>query len=346
MVSVGKGWFVCTKNDEVIENKKVVEFLNYTKFAHLKNTTIRDNGVTGNAFRLKVKSVSWKPIWLQALDPRTMRIVVNAYWDVIKYIQSVDGKSQDFAPEEIKHLYSEKDPDNEIFGLSPMEGIITDVLADDEAALTNYYYFKNSAVPSQLIVLEEWMSEEEQSNAIEQLKKNFSGGKNKHKIGAVSGIKDIKKVQDTLADMQYEALRKFSREKICAAYGVPKTILWYTEGVNYTSADTQYRRFIENTIITREEKIEEWINEVLAEYKEFEGIKIKFDSDHIDDFSGRVDIAIKQMQYGLITPNEAREELWYEPYDFPEADQPLISRNLELLSDVWLSDIPNMNEET
>lgn len=48
---------------------------------------------------------------------------------------------------------------------------------------------------------------------------------------------------------------------------------------------------------------------MLAEYKEFEGIKIKFDSDHIDDFSGRVDIAIKQMQYGLITPNEAREEL-------------------------------------
>ena len=43
--------------------------------------------------------------------------------------------------------------------------------------------------------------------------------------------------------------------------------------------------------------MEEWINEVLAEFKEFEGIKIKFDSDHIDDFSGRVDIAIKQMQY-------------------------------------------------
>lgn len=346
MVSVGKGWFVCTKNDEVVENKKVVEFLNYTNFAHLKDTTIRDNGVTWNAFWLKVKSVNGKPIGLQSLDPRTMRIVVNAYGDVIKYIQSVDGKAQDFAPEEIKHLYSEKDPDNEIFGLSPMEGIITDVLADDEAALTNYYYFKNSAVPSQLIVLEEWMSEEEQKNAIEILKNNFSGGKNKHKIGAISGIKDIKKVQDTLADMQYEALRKFSREKICAAYGVPKTILWYTEGVNYTSADTQYRRFIENTIITREEKMEEWINEVLAEFKEFEGIKIKFDSDHIDDFSGRVDIAIKQMQYWLITPNEAREELGYEPYNFPEADQPLISRNLELLSDVWLSDMPNMNEET
>jgi hypothetical protein len=29
------------------------------------------------------------------------------------------------------------------------------VLADNEAMLSNYYWFKNSAIPSQIIVLEE-----------------------------------------------------------------------------------------------------------------------------------------------------------------------------------------------
>lgn len=344
METVGKGWYKCMRRKDVIEDKAVDEYLNFNhKFSYLKNQIIRDIGVSGNCFILKQKNLQWKPLWLQVLDPRTMAVVITEYGEVIKYIQQANGKMQEFGANDIAHFYLEKDPDNEKMWLSIVEGIITDVLADDESWLTNYYYFKNSAIPSQLIVLQEWMWAEERENAIEMLKKNFSWGKNKHKIAAVSGIVDIKKVQDWIGDMQFELLRKFTIEKVCAAYGVPKIILGYTEGVNYTSADTQYQRFIENTILTREERITEWINEILGERTD---TRIKFDGDHINDFDKRVDIAIKQIQYWLITINEAREELWYELFDVEEANKPLITKNLDLLSDVWLSDIQPLNEET
>jgi hypothetical protein len=53
------------------------------------------------------------------------------------------------------NCYDESDPDNEIFGLSVLESIILDTLADKESALSNYYYFKNNAIPARLLIARE-----------------------------------------------------------------------------------------------------------------------------------------------------------------------------------------------
>lgn len=342
--TVGKGWLLLkNSNWDVIENDEVKSAFDRNGwFDMLKRSIIRNISVCWNAFLLIQTSANGTFYWIQSLDPRTIRIVVNVYGEPMKYIQETSWVRQEFKPEQILHCYNELDPDNEIFWFSPMEWIITDVLAENESALTNYYYFKNNAIPSQLIVLEEWMKEDEQENTIDQLKRDFGWGwKNKHKIAVLNGIKDIKTMQDSFKDMDFEVLRKFTTNKVCTAYSVPKTILWYTDWVNYTNADTQYFKFIENTVVPREEKIAIWINQILNKFQSIWEIIVEFDSDHINDFDKRVDIKIKQLQYWLITPNEARQELWYEPYIWIDtADRPLISKSLDLLEDAWLSDMP------
>ena len=45
-----------------------------------------------------------------------------------------------------------------------------------------------------------------------------------------------------MADMQYEVLRRFTTERVCAGYRVPKIISGYTDGVNYTNTETQYKK--------------------------------------------------------------------------------------------------------
>lgn len=99
-----------------------------------------------------------------------------------------------------------------------MEGLIVDVLADTEAGLSNYYFFKNNAVPSQIIVLDDNMSDKEKKFAVEQFKNQFSGGKNAHKISAVTGVKDIKKLQESIKDMEFDTLRGFTTNKVCATF--------------------------------------------------------------------------------------------------------------------------------
>ena len=351
MQTTAKKGYQVTDGDWVVEDTAILEYLEYEGgFQALKKNIIRDLCVAGSCYLLKLKG-SWtgKPLWLQRLDPRTMTVFVNEYGEVLKYEQRARGKVKEYKADEIKHCYQELDPDNEATGLSPLEGLITDVLADTEAGLTNYYFFKNSAVPWHLVVLDEGMTQEEQNNAVKQLKTMFGGGwKNKHKLGAISWIKDIKKLQESMADMQYEVLRRFTTERVCAGYGVPKIILGYTDGVNYTNAETQYKKYIENTILPREVEIANWLNEIIAEEKISKAWNsIKILSDHIDNYISAVDTVIKQMQYWLITVNEAREELGYEQFVWmEEADKPLISKSLDLLSDVWLSDITPINGNT
>ena len=142
--------------------------------------------------------------------------------------------------------------------------------------------------------------------------------------------------------MDFEIMRKFTTNRICATFDVPKTLLSYTDGVNYSNSNDQYKIFIQDTVIPWEETIEWWINQALVNlwFKS----TIQFDSNHIDDFGWQVDIKVKQIDRWLITINEARKELGYEVYVWiPEADQPLISKNIDLLSDVWLSSIDPLN---
>jgi len=344
--TVWKWWFnLVDDNEEVVEDANVLQVLNYyQKFDKFKTRIIRDINVTGNAFILKLRNVSGQLIGLQILDPRTIRIVADAYWGVVKYFQAVQADYQEFSPNEIVHFYDELDPDNEIFGMSPMEGIIVDVMADTESWLSNYYFFKNSSIPSQLFILEPGMQEDQMKSIISQLKNNFSWWQNKHKSGAIAWVKDIKQLQPSLKDMEFETLRKFNIEKVCAAYGVPKIILWYTDSVNYSNAEVLYQRFIENTIRPREKKIEELLNGIIAEINP--NITLKFIDDHIDDLKDRLEVIEKQISLWLMTANEARKELWYDAFSIPEADQPLISKNLDLLSDVWLSSINPINANT
>lgn len=339
------GYCFVDKEWNVVENLETTTFdeaLNsHQSFGDFKRRFIRDLSISGNVFLNKLRPAfgkNGKPVGFQFLDPRTMAIVADEYGDVIKYIQHVRASSDTIERENMLHFIDEPDPDNEIFGLSLMEGLIIDVLADTEAWESNYYFFKNNAVPWQLIILDENMKGEEMDFAIEQLKKNFSWGKNSHKVSAVTWVKDIKKVQDSLNDMQFIEMRWFTTNKVCAAFGVPKVILNYTDWVNYSNAETQYTKFMENTIRPRERRLEQFVNMLMLEYTD----KYKFQiiDDHIDQHVEKTDVLVKQINSGIITINEARQELSLDPYEgIDEADMPLITRWLTRLEDAGLDEV-------
>jgi phage portal protein BeeE len=60
-------------------------------------------------------------------------------------------------------------------GISKIETLCYDIMADKEAGRSNYSFFKNNAIPSTIIYLDNDMDEAEQKIALEQLKNQFSG---------------------------------------------------------------------------------------------------------------------------------------------------------------------------
>ena len=329
------------QNEEVVYELPKIDD-KFHNFQELKRRVIRDVSICGNAYILKLRNMSEQIVGYTTIDPRTVKIVSDNTGEVRLYIQFLNWKEvQRYKADDVVHCYDEKDPDNEVFWLSLLEGIITEVLADDEAGLSNYHYFKNNTIPSMLLKVNENISDAEMDNVIEQMKANFKWWKNRHKIGILRGIDGIEKLQDSMADMQYTTLRSFTTERVCATYGIPKVILNYTEGVNYTNAEMQYKKFVSNTIFPRERKIETRFNKALEELFIQEKLQdytftILKSQESID--IDKVSVYEKMIQCWILTVNQARAELWYDMYEgIEEADQPLITKNYDLLRDVWLS---------
>ncbi len=343
--TVWSHWYVLKDKNSWEEKKDIMIEKLLKDYKKLKNLIIRDLSITGNLFILKEQSIGWQVIKWNTMDPRTVRIIADQYWDIYGYRQIVKWETNNFSENEVLQSMIESDPDNELFGISIMEALMIDVLSDNEANLSNYNFFKNGAIPGSLIILDEDLSEDEAKNVIARMKKQFSWGKNSHKTAVVQWIKDIKKMQQTMSDMEFLALRKFNTERITAGFGVPKVILNYTEWVNYSNADMQYTKFIENTIRPWERRIEDIFNELIQEINP--NIEFKIIDQHISDADVKTDLLKNQIQTWLKTVNEWREELWLEPFEWiEEADTPLILNNVIRLEDTGLTTLQvNPDEE-
>ena len=143
-------------------------------------------------------------------------------------------------------------------------------------------------------------------------------------------VKEVVKLQDKITDAEFLEMRKFTLENVCALFGVPKTILWYTEGVNYSNADKQFIEYIENTIKPTEETISMFITGILEDLG-FEDIKFEFIDDHIDQKQVKSKTVIELSNNGIITPNEAREEIGLEQFKLKEANDLWIWTNKKIM---------------
>lgn len=340
---VGRDGYVFKKGDTIVENQKAEEMITQQYDFHtFKSLIVRDLMIAGNVYVLKLKNAMNGIAGYQILDPRTMRVVANKYGEIVGYIQTVANNSETYTPDEIFHFKDMLDHDNEVFGISKVETLVYDILGDTESAKSNYSYFKNNAIPSSIIVLDNELQEDEAKVALEQLKKQFSGGENKHRISASTGIKDIKVLGSTMKDMEYAVLRAFTTERICSAMGVPKTILGYSDSVNYSTSDNQYRKFIENTIRPLTYQVEQFINELIEET----GVTIEFLDNFAFDMDEKVARFEKMIGMGTMTINEVREDLGFDTFKEPYADLPLIKQWFEPLSDVWLQNVTEINNAT
>ena len=336
-------WYGETR--KVIENKQIEEFLNnQTSLLEFKENFIRDLDVWANVFIEKVYNASGQLVWFDTLDPRTMSIISTTHWVAVKYIQRVSWSAVEFNSDEILHIKDKTDMDNELFWISKVETLVYDLMWDKEAAITNYSFFQNNAIPSSLVILENELDENEVKLAVENLKGQFSWGKNKHKVSVGNGIKDVKMLGTSSKDMEFYEYRKFNSERVCAVMGVPKTILNYTEWVNYSNADSQYTKFIENTIRPLETKFEIAITELLKEIAP--EYRFEFIDTHINDLSDRVEITEKMLKNWLITLDEARERLDLPSYEWVNnSDKPLIINNYTLVEDLDINITPVQNEQ-
>lgn len=312
--------------DKDADTAEVLQFQKFfgNRFIPLKKKLIRDLQVTGNAYLFLRKNKLGKPLDFQVLDPRTMSVVTKKDGEIVKWIQRAGTEVEEFEPQEIAHWTTESDPNSPVFGLSPLEPILIEVKTDLAALVSNYVLFENEGKPAVHYVLDENVDEANSKNIISYIQENLKGADNRHRSVVLQGVKEIKPISLSPADMEFNVLRRFSTEKVCSAYGVPKSILNYTDSVNYSNGENQKEKFWEGTIAPLEKEMEIFIDEKVMPMLGLTKIKFKCNSRRFDSEDGiRKDLAM-----GVITINEARKKRgyqYYEPSEMGEfVDKPII----------------------
>lgn len=354
-LSAGFEWENATDNKKDPDAKSVqlaeaILTKNYT-FRQLKNEAIKNRAITGNAYFLKQVNTSGQVIGLQSIDPRTLSVVTDKYGTIIKWIQRVATETQTFQPDEILQWRDIQDPNNPVFGLSPLEPIIWEVRTDLSAMVSNYVFFQNDAQPAAQYILEEGLDEESIKKAVDMLQNQLRGSENRHKSVVLTGVKEVKKLAISQKDMEFSVLRKFTTEKVCAALGVPKAILNYTEDVNRSNGEEQTKKFWEGTIIPWQESFAEFVNKIFLPAIGVQNIKFCAKARKFDDAAATSEDMRADLEHGIITINEAREAKGYAAYD-PSVvgewvNEPLIfnGANVRPVEDIGI-DTPAMGSDT
>ena len=323
-------------------------------WSKMRKRIIRDLGVTGNSFVHLVRNkAKTDVVGLTPIDPRTMSIVSDEHGVIYRYIQKVGNhKPVSFEPNEIMHFTFDEDPDHELFGFSPMEPIIWDIRTDIAAGIANYFFFKNDSTPAVQYILEPGVaaSKEKREQAMDSINDQFQGVKNKGKGGVLVGVKEVKTIGLSQKDMEYLGGRRFSTEKICAAYGVPRFRLGYTDTVNNNNGVELIKGFYEGTIEPLEELFDHVINNQFLWKVGLEGqvkyVTIKRDFTKADTQK----VALEELRAGVLTMRQYKQrtgqDIMPEDEKDPNFDAHIIHNGASavLLEDVGVEPVIDPND--
>lgn len=348
---VARNWIYLQDNKrQTIENNiltdDVFDLFKAPTFLKWKKDLYRNYFLSWELYVLPVKNESWLTIWFDILDSRLVRKTVDPYGIITSFTVSNQSITKTFQPNEIAFFKREDSVNSSVDWMWVLNGCIYDALSDLESMKTNYSFYQNSAIPSAMLLLDEWLSPEEMQNAKDQFEAQFKWSNNQHKTLIAGWVKDLKTISLTPRDMEFINQRHLTTEKISAVFGVPKTILWYTESVNYSNWSNQRKEFIEWTLRPLEADLEHIMNRLIEMFRPDlrKKIRIKADGEQLEESQERQDWLRKDVQSWIITINEARIERWLEALNDENANKLLVSKNMILLEDVALDPVLSLDE--
>lgn len=301
---------------EELQDHELIDFLEmvntFQTGPEFKHTLAAHLELTGNAYIFLdgVSDELSKPTAMYLLDPGRVKVKINKTifpFTLVGYEFTFDAKTWNFQPYQILHI-KYPNPSNQFMGMGTVQGAAEWI--DNDNAQTQFMreFFKNGAQIG--VTFETDMTSEEQ---LHELKDSFNeqhtGVGNAYK--AIFLPKGVKKPANDVKfdDIGFDETSEKNRDKILAAFRVPKTILGAAESdTNRATAETADYVFAKRTIKPKMILICSYLNEFLVP---------RFGDDIILSFTDPVTedrVALStEMKNAVgsapvITANEAREE--------------------------------------
>jgi len=243
-------------------------------------------------------------------------------------------------------------PNNDYYGLSPLQAAKNSINSHMRAQKWNLHYFENSAIPAGLLESDYHFENQDQLDLYKkQWQELYGGYKKAGSIAVVGDGLEYKPITPTHTDMGYSDLLATSRDEIFSAFGVPKIYANAAEAENYSNLKEYermlWRRKMIPMLIKVEQTFNKYLNQRFATRGEF--IRTKFDLSQVealhDDILKEAEAARVLGTCGQLKINEARQRRGDPPV--PWGDTSLVPMSLvrgDQIGEIIEGKIPATNE--
>lgn len=154
------------------------------------------------------------------------------------------------------------DPNNPLEGIGTVQASEQWIESDNYATEVNKKYFENGARLSGLLTTEQDLAPETMEYLSESFRAMYSGVSNAYKVGMLPNGVEYEEMGHNPKEMDFANMQNVLRDKILAAFRVPKTILGVAESeTNRATAETAKYVFAERTLKPKMQLIVEYLNE-------------------------------------------------------------------------------------
>jgi HK97 family phage portal protein len=281
---------------------------------------VADTCVYGNAIAIKGLYQDGRPRVFAPMSPRFFQIDRDGDY-IHRHPQT--GKETGYRRERVYHA-AFYNPDDETFGISPMEPLRMTLAIEDAAQRLGQATFNNGARPSSTLSTEQDLKIEKLRELRADVARLYKGV---DKTGLPAVLTNGLKWQSMSWDMQQAAVmdfRKLTREEVAAAYHVPPPVVGILDHATFSNITEQNRMLVQHAYRPWAVLIEETIGMQLisdfgdpaAWYGEFD-FRDMLKGAPLDQFTAYA----QGINAGWITQNEVRELENLPRIDDPDADR-------------------------
>jgi HK97 family phage portal protein len=296
--------------------KKIDLTFRRSKIVSLLRQTYQDLLIYGDAFWYILPARDGVPFRFYRIAPQQVNLVIDTETrEVTSYItrDPKNGREVQYDPDEFLH-FKIADPDNDFYGLSPLESLGSTVAQDLFAQTYNESFFANSAQTGIVFNMKNASKEEVERNR-EFLKKEYTSAANAHKPLLLEGDVEVSKSVSSPAEMQFIEGRRQLTMEILAVFDLPYTKLGGTsESANRSQSAENDKTYRTETIQPLQAIVEEVINENLI-INTFGIDDILFEHREIDtrDEATQMKLYIDAMTHGIYDLNYIRKAVGVAP---------------------------------
>lgn len=247
------------------------------------------------------------PLELWPVRPDRMEPVKSRRQFITGYVYRAGSTEIPLALKQVM-FHKRPNPMDPYRGIGPVGSLVLDIEGEHAASVWNRQFFRNGAEPGGIIKTPRELDDPEFEQFLERWRMSHRGVSNAHRVGLLEGDFEWTERKYTQRDMQFEQLRRYSREMIRQAWRFPKPLLGDVEDVNRANAEAADVVFSKRLITPRLNRLRTMLNDDFLPRFGSAGDGFEFDYESVTppnreeerlDFDSRVSAATSLIDAGF-----------------------------------------------